>query len=113
MANRIKSVTVQQERLSTLEAEMRIRVDVEASGHDAQVRGQLVGPKCPGVETVEVSYPLRPVQSGGPELLARVVVPEPNLWTEDRPFVYEGVVELWAGGVKRDAAIFTAAFKMN
>jgi|SRR5262245_8802031 len=112
MSNRIKRVDVQQDRISTLEAELTVRVEIDGSAADVQIRGRVTGPKCTGIETVQVPYPLRPVPSVGSELFARVAIPEPNLWTEERPFVYEGVVELWVSGAKRDSAHFKTAFKM-
>ncbi len=54
---------------------------------------------------MEVAYPLRqflrrPEGVNGPAV--RVVIPEPSLWDPEGPFVYQGMVELWEGGVRCD-----------
>ncbi len=74
-------------------ADIRIQFDKLPEGVD--VRGRLVGPRCPGVSTVEVAYPLRPLTELGSY---RVVIPEPNLWTPEHPCHYEGPAEFWRGG---------------
>jgi len=61
---------------------------------EVEVRGRLMGPRCPGVSTIEVAYPLRHVR--GAEY--QVLIPEPNLWAPEHPFRYEGPVEFWRGG---------------
>ena len=61
---------------------------------DVEVRGRLMGPRCPGVSTVEVAYRLR--HREGPEY--QVMIPEPNLWAPEHPFRYEGPVEFWRHG---------------
>jgi glycosyl hydrolase family 2 len=113
MTNRITRVEVLQQRLSTLEAELMVRVEAATMTPGMELRGRLVGPKCPGIESVQVAYPLRPLPAAGSVLVARVTIPEPNLWTEEQPFVYEGVVEVWHGGVKCDSASFTIALKSH
>ena len=80
-----------------------------------EVRGRLVGPRCPGVTTIEVAYPLRPFpcQPGGvPPLSRRVVIPEPSLWEPQHPFVYRVVVELWEGGQRCDQRQFDYGLRM-
>jgi hypothetical protein len=59
-----------------------------------EVRGRLMGPRCPGVSTVEVAYRLRPLE--GQE--HQVLIPEPNLWAPEHPFRYEGPAEFWQHG---------------
>src|ERR1019366_1992920 len=61
---------------------------------DVEVVGRLMGPRCPGVTTVEIAYPLRVLQ--GP--VYRVLIPEPVYWTADRPFIYEGPAEFRRDG---------------
>jgi hypothetical protein len=106
MADEIRSVRILQHRLSPLEADLRIIVEVdEPTG--AELRGRVRGPVCPGTETVQIAYSLRTVtteeESAGRSLIARVVIPEPNLWTRETPFVYEAVVELWCNGRQIDS----------
>lgn len=63
---------------------------------DVEVRGRVMGPRCPGTSTIEVAYPLQP-QPGAPSTY-RVVIPEPTYWSADRPCVYSGPVELRRAG---------------
>jgi hypothetical protein len=56
---------------------------------DVEVRGRLMGPRCPGTSTVEVAYPLQRLAPG----VYRVRIPEPVLWSAERPCVYEGPME--------------------
>src|SRR4051812_39075184 len=102
----IRAVTAEPVRVSFAEAEVVVRVELDGPAAGAEVRGKLVGPMCPGVSTVEVAYPLRPVP-GDSGLSLRAVVPEPNLWTPAAPFRYEARVELWADGARVDAATAT------
>jgi hypothetical protein len=106
MADAIRSVRVEQHRLSAMEADLRIIAEVAASS-GAELRGRVHGPICPGTETVQTAYPLRTVVSSyGPAssaLTARVVIPEPNLWSRETPFHYEAVIELWEGGCRIDS----------
>lgn len=87
-------------RLSVDIAEIQIRaVFAVDPGPAAQLRGRLMGPRCPGVSTIEVAYPIQPLSSNDPMLLlGRVLIPEPNLWTPNRPMIYWGPVEVWLGG---------------
>jgi Glycosyl hydrolases family 2 len=76
-------------------ADVRIEFDDLPMG--VEVRGRLMGPRCPGVSTVEVAYQLRRL---GPEFpdTYQVLIPEPNLWAPEHPFRYEGPVEFWRNG---------------
>jgi hypothetical protein len=102
MGNRILDLQVQTHRLTPMEAELWILVRAETLTPTTELRGRFVGPKCPGVTTVEVAYPLSFNADTGEGLLGRVVIPEPNRWEEQCPFVYDGVVELWQDGQCRD-----------
>lgn len=64
---------------------------------DVEVHGRLMGPRCPGVSTVEVAYHLRPLGTP-PTSTYRVLIPDPSLWSQEQPFVYEGPVEFVRGG---------------
>src|SRR4051794_28070059 len=74
--------------LDSTRADIRIHFDNLPS--DVEVRGRLMGPRCDGVSTVEVAYWLRPLEAVG---IYQVLIPEPNFWTPERPFRYEGPVE--------------------
>jgi hypothetical protein len=73
-----------------------IRIVFDNLPLDIEVRGRLMGPRCLGVSTVEVAYRLIPID-GAPGTY-QVLIPEPNLWSPERPFRYEGPVEFWQGG---------------
>jgi len=64
---------------------------------DIEVRGRLIGPRCPGVSTVEVAYRLRSLVAAEKNMY-QVLIPEPNLWDPEHPFRYEGPVEFWKQG---------------
>jgi hypothetical protein len=82
--------------LSPAEADVRITLCFAEPVLDLELRGRLVGPRCPYASTVEVAYPLRPLPGDRPDTLcARVVIPEPSLWEPACPFLYEGPVEVW------------------
>jgi hypothetical protein len=105
MINRILHVELRTHRADAGEAEVWVSVVAEHSTPTTELRGRLVGPKFPGVTTVEVAYPLRPFPhppKGLPALAGRVVIPEPNLWQAAFPFVYDGVIELWQDGERCD-----------
>jgi hypothetical protein len=101
MNNRILQVELRTKRADVGEAEIWVSVSAEQMTPTTELRGRWVGPKCPGVTTVEVAYPLRPFPRRPAELTGlagRVVIPEPNLWEPGCPFVYDGFIELWQDG---------------
>jgi hypothetical protein len=105
MSNRIQQVRVVHKRWDAAEAELWITVEPELQTPATEVRGRLLGPRCPGVSTVEIAYPLRPLPRSAetsPGLTARVIIPDPVAWSREQPFVYEGPVELWQDGQKCD-----------
>jgi beta-galactosidase/beta-glucuronidase len=115
MSNKLCRVSAQVRRLSAAEAEVWLLVDAEHVSPTTEVRGRLVGPRCPGVSTIEVAYPLRPFASqpaGVPPLSRRVVIPEPSLWEPQQPYVYRAVVELWEDGRACDQAEFDYGLRM-
>jgi len=115
MSNRLRQVTAQLYRLSAAEAEVWLLVEAERVTATTEVRGRLVGPRCPGATTIEVAYPLRSFLShpeGVPALSRRVVIPEPSLWETGQPYVYRAVVELWEDGQLCDRAEFDYGLRM-
>ncbi len=101
MGNTISSLKIEDRHLSPAEAEIWITVVPGQESATAEIRGRLVGPRCPGRSTVEVAYPLRPVPAGTekrPGLTLRVVLPDPALWSPESPLQYEGQLELWDEG---------------
>jgi hypothetical protein len=100
MSNRITHVEIHNRTLTPAEAEVWITARAESVSPAAEVRGRLMGPSCPYSSTVEVAYLLRAMPHT--PLTARVVIPEPSLWEPESPFLYQGVVELWQDGERRD-----------
>jgi hypothetical protein len=109
MTNHIQTIRVRNGRLDPAEAEVWLFVHPERLTSATQVRGRLVGPRCPYAGTVEVAYPLRELSreyqsTGTPHLILRVVIPEASLWDPESPFLYQGRVELWQGDQLCDRA---------
>src|SRR5947208_2119229 len=114
--NRLREVRAEVRRLTPAEAEVWILVEAEERTPTTEVRGRLVGPRCSGVTTIEVAYPLQPFPrqpEGAPPLSRRVIIPDPVLWDAERPFVYHAVVELWQDGVWCDATEFEYGLRMR
>ena len=115
MSNKLRQVNVRVRGLSAAEAELWLLVEAERVTPTTEVRGRLVGPRCPGVTTIEVAYPLRPFPrppEGLSPLSRRAVIPEPSLWEPGQPYVYRAVVELWEGGQECDRAEFDYGLRM-
>jgi hypothetical protein len=103
MTNRIQQIRIQDGPLDLARVEVWIDVYPEILTSTTQVRGRLMGPRCPYAGTVEVAYPFREVSreyqaTGIPHLSVRAVIPEANLWDPISPFLYHGPVELWQNG---------------
>jgi hypothetical protein len=117
MPNRIKNTRVEIRRLSAAEAEVWITAELEAVTAATELRGKLTGPRCPGVTTVEVAYPLGrlpgSVEAAANTLTVRALIPEPNLWTRATPFVYDCRLELWQNGVLVDQRTQTVGLKQS
>ena len=89
---RIVSYQVKPVRISPTEAELRIDVTLdEVTTPD--IRGRLHGPRCEGVQTIEIDYPIR---------AGRVWIAEPLFWTSERPYRYVGTLEVWHDGAMQD-----------
>jgi hypothetical protein len=108
MANGIRSLELIDRSPGPASAEVWVRVEPEQAADGLELRGRLMGPRCEYSTTVELAYPLRPLQrppEGEPGLLARVIIPEANLWDPVSPFYYEGPVELWQDGRRCDQRV--------
>ena len=115
MSNKLRQVNVRVRGLSAAEAELWLLIETERVTPTTEVRGRLVGPRCRGVTTIEVAYPLRPFArqpDGVPPLSRRVVIPEPSLWEPEQPYLYRAVVELWEDGRLCDRAEFDYGLRM-
>ena len=100
MSNRITKLLVFDGRLTPTDADVYVSVYPAEVTSTTQVRGRLAGPSCPYAETVEIAYPLREfsreyASTGIPHITVRAVIPEPNWWHPDSPFLYRGPLELW------------------
>jgi hypothetical protein len=116
MSNHIRNTRIDIRRLSPAEAEVWISVEPETVTPGTELRGKLTGPRCPGVTTVEVAYPLLPIPPVAMQantVAARVVIPEPNLWTEATPFLYTAHTELWEQGERADIASLSVGLRQS
>jgi hypothetical protein len=104
MDNHIRAVRLANHRLNPAEAEVWVSVQPEHAADTVEVRGRLMGPRCPYATTVEIAYPLRPLPAplDAAGYQARVLIPEPSLWEPQTPFLYHGPVELWQDGRRLD-----------
>ena len=85
--------TVRVYRLDPMLAELHVQFhDLPP---DVEVHGRVMGPRCPGVTTVEVAYRLRPTREAD---TWQVLIPDPVFWSAERPMVYEGPVEFRRDG---------------
>src|SRR5262249_6410724 len=113
--NKLREVRTEVRRLSPAEAEIWVLVEPDEITPGTEVRGRLIGPRCPGITTVEVAYPLQPFPrrpEGVPPLSRRVVIPDPVLWEKERPFTYHIVVELWQDWALCDQTEFDCGLRM-
>ena len=101
MNNRIRAVRLVDQRLNPAEAEIWIALQPEQTADQLELRGRLMGPRCPYASTVEIAYPLRPLPTAM-GFQARALIPEPSLWEPQTPFLYFGPVELWQDGQRCD-----------
>ncbi|MCS7047225.1 MAG: hypothetical protein NZO58_12780 [Gemmataceae bacterium] len=96
MLEPLPTYSIRVHRLDPVMADLRLTFAPLPEGVAA--RGRLLGPRCPGVSTVEISHALRPI--GTPPTEYQVLIPEPCWWSPARPYVYEGPVEFWREGTK-------------
>jgi hypothetical protein len=90
-------------RLNPAEAELSFTLAVTApEGATVELRGKVSGPTSPYAETIDVSYPLRPLPREGDLVRARVILPEPSLWTPAAPLLYHARVAVAVGDDVRE-----------
>jgi hypothetical protein len=99
---RIERMQITNGRLDPVEAELWVHVDLEHATSNVQLRGRLIGPRCPYSSTVEVAYPFQELVQEGAHRRLRAIIPEPCWWDPETPFLYEGLVELWHAGQRCD-----------
>jgi len=113
--NRIREVKTEVRRLSAVEAEVWFIIEADFTSATTELRGRLIGPRCPGISTIEVAYPLQPIPHPTEKmtgLCRRVNIPDPSLWESDKPFVYHAVIELWQDGELLETAEFDCGLRM-
>jgi hypothetical protein len=106
MKNSIREVHQEVRSLSAALAEVWFTVVADHVTPTTEVRGRVVGPRCPGHTTIEVAYPLQRISHSPEALMLRVVIPEPSLWEAQTPFLYRAHVELWQDGERCDEKEF-------
>jgi beta-galactosidase/beta-glucuronidase len=75
---------------------VHVRIDSPVMGYE--VVGRAVGPRCPGVSTVEVAYAMTMRGASDTTATLRCMIPEPNMWTPEMPFTYAVTVGLFVNG---------------
>jgi len=108
---KITGLTFEIVRATTAVAEFLVRVELDIPAEGSEISGRAVGPRCPGVSTVEVVYLMTRVGRGGNEVALGCVIPEPNLWKPAMPFTYGVRVEMRAHGVVVDSRDSMLALK--
>jgi hypothetical protein len=106
---KIVSVDFEIVRATPAVAEFVARVELDGPAAECELAGHAVGPRCAGISTVEVSYPMTVAGAHGAAVILRCVIPEPNLWAVERPNTYRVVIELRLDGrVVDERGIFLA-----
>ncbi len=110
---KIEQLNVEQIRLSSAEAEMRVTVVVSGKENDTELRGVLHGPFSSRAQTIQIAYPLKPMieMSSGKVLVGTFLITDPNYWTPETPLTYEGSIEIWHGGKPVDHTLLQMTFK--
>src|SRR5581483_3360926 len=91
-----------QNRLSPVQAEVTFTVPTDVLSPAEEVCGRVTGPFCRFSSTVEIAYPLRQVGGGDHgQLQLRGLIPEPNLWDPQSPFLYKVWLERRQEGERR------------
>jgi hypothetical protein len=91
------TVEVRNHILNPAEADVHITFTPQDLIENIEPHGRLMGPRCQFATTVEVAYPLQPLPRqihNEQSVTGHVLIPEPNLWEPETPFVYAGRVEL-------------------
>jgi hypothetical protein len=86
---KIVSVSVELRRADISVAQFLIRVELDGNVEGCEVKGSVIGPRCPGITTVEIAYPLVLIETRDKFAILKGVIPEPNLWSPESPFQYE------------------------
>jgi len=93
---KITSLTVEMVRADTAAAQFLVRVVLDGPLVGGEIKGRVVGPRCPEITTVEIAYPLVAIEATETSAQLKGVIPEPNFWSPEAQFVYDLTVEVWA-----------------
>jgi hypothetical protein len=83
--------------LSVHRASIYARLPRPSDDAGLKVAGQVRGPRCRLAQTLPVNANLVDL-GGGPTLLARAIMPEPNSWTPETPSIYDVTINLLQNG---------------
>jgi beta-galactosidase/beta-glucuronidase len=92
-------------------AEFTVRVEHNGLVRTGEFAGRAMGPRCEGISTLEVAYPLTTQETNDEAVTLRCSIPEPNLWTRESPFAYEVFIELRLNGEMVESRSRTIAFR--
>lgn len=94
----IASLNFEVIRATPAVAEFLVHVELTGLSGECEVSGRVVGPKCAGISTVEVAYPLTRMARNDRVVSLRCAIPEPNLWAPESRFTYEVSIALHVNG---------------
>jgi hypothetical protein len=81
------------------EAELAVTwVPEDPASSGWELRGRLTGPRHAFRETIQIPYPLRPQPRTAEPVRARIVIPDPLLWSPTDPYLYVGPIEVCRDG---------------
>jgi hypothetical protein len=100
---KIVSLSIEPGRASQASADFVIRVNLDGPAAGCVVSGRVVGPRCEGVSTVEVPYPLQVIGVSDTAVSLKCVIPEPSLWTPEAQFTYGWSIEVEVDGEQTDS----------
>jgi hypothetical protein len=108
---RIVALNLEIVRATPAVAEFLAHVELEGSAADCEITGRALGPRCAGVSTVEVAYPMTRVGMSDNTVSLRCAIPEPNLWLPETPFTYVVAIDLRCGGEVVESRSEAVAFR--
>ena len=100
---KIVSLNFEVIRATPAVAEFVVRIELDSPAVGYEVKGRAIGPRCEGISTVEVVYPMTVAIASDTTVALRCGIPEPNLWRPEARFTYAVSVELRLNGEQIDA----------
>lgn len=108
---KIASLNFEIVRATFAVAEFVVRVNLDGPAEDCAVEGVAMGPKCPGISTVELSYPMTVAEVSDTAVTLRCVILEPNLWSAEAPFRYSWSITVEQEGEPMDRRVGAVMLK--